>query len=67
MFSNTLLPKNKNRGKLAPQKIKKYQKLRQNGEMVKKAGKRALPELQKAKYIQADDEKTMTMTLIMMS
>ena len=43
-FSDILLPKSKNRGKLAKKFFKKYQKLRWNREMVKKAEKRALQE-----------------------
>ena len=54
-FSDIMLPKNKNRGKLVK---KTNQKLRRNREMVKKAGKRPLQELNKAKYKQTDDAKT---------
>ena len=54
-FSDIMLPKNKNRGKLVK---KTNQKLRRNREIVKKAGKRPLQELNKAKYKQTDDAKT---------
>ena len=55
-FSDILLPKA--RTKLAKKKFKKYQKLRENKEIVKNAGKRALQELKNAKYIQTDNTKT---------
>ena len=55
-FSDILLPKA--RTKLAKKKFKKYQKLRENEEIVKNAGKRALQELKNAKYIQTDNTKT---------
>ena len=55
-FSDIWLPKA--RTKLAKKKLKKYQKLRENKEIVKNAGKRALQELKNAKYIQTDNTKT---------
>ena len=67
-FSDILLPKDKSREKQTKKKKKvpKTEKLgkRQNREMVKKAGKRALQELKEAKYIQTA---TMTMVLTLMT
>ena len=68
-FSDILLPKDKSREKQTKKKKKKVPKTeklgkRQNREMVKKAGKRALQELKEAKYIQTA---TMTMVLTLMT
>ena len=48
-------------------KVPKTEKLgkRQNREMVKKTGKRALQELKEAKYIQTNGVKTATMTMVL--
>ena len=59
-FLDILLPKYKNSENLAKIFFKKYQKLRRNKKMVKKARKKALQKLKnaKAKYVQTDDAKT---------
>ena len=68
-FSDILLPKDKSREKQTKKKKKvpKTEKLgkRQNREMVKKTGKRALQELKEAKYIQTNGVKTATMTMVL--
>ena len=57
-FSDILLPKNKSKEKVAKKIKKKYQKMRQNRDRVKKAAKNAIQKLQKARYIQTDDTQT---------
>ena len=56
-FSDILLPKNKDREKVAKKIKNKCQKLKRNREIEKKTGKRALQELKMAEYIQTDDSK----------
>ena len=56
-FSDFLLPKNKSKKKAAKIFFKKYQKMRQNREKVKKAAKISIQKLKNARYIKTDHNK----------
>ena len=56
-FSDFLLPKNKSKKKAAKNFFKKYQKMRQNREKVKKAAKISIQKLKNARYIKTDHNK----------